>query len=105
MRTIDKYKIFYVNSNVSQVKSLISHNDYVNDIKPKMAEISRLESITPKSKSNERKISELKKYIKDNYGTEYFTDKSPLWNSQFNNGLMKLSKQQGDVHLVKLIKL
>lgn len=104
-KILSAYKIFYPEFNVSQVKNLISHNDYINDIKPKMTEIARLEAITPKTKSNERRIHELKTYIKSNFGSEYFTDDSPLWNSQFNNGKMILTPQQGGEITVELIKL
>lgn len=104
-KILSVYKIFYPEFNVSQVKNLISHNDYINDIKPKMAEIARLEAIAPKSKTNERKIAEFKKYIKDMFGSEYFTDNSPIWNSQFNNGKMILTPQQGGEIMVELIKL
>ena len=104
-KILNIYKIYYPEYNVSQVKNLISHNDYVNDIKPKLFEIARLEAITPKSKNNERKIYELKKYIKDMFGSEYFTDNSPLWNSQFNNEKMVLTPQQGNEIVVKLFKL
>lgn len=104
-KVLGVYKIFYPEYKVYQNKNLISHNDYINDIKPKMIEIARLEAVTPKTKSNERRIHELKTYIKSNFGSEYFTDDSPLWNSQFNGEKMILTPQQGKEVIVKLLKI
>lgn len=95
MKVIDVYKITYPYYGVSQHKNLISHDDYVNEIKPMLADIARLEGIIPRSKSNMNKVKELKSYIKKQYGDEYFTDNSPIWNSQLNNRIMTLPKSQG----------
>lgn len=86
MKIIGIYKISYPDMGVIQIKNLVSLNDYLNDIKVKEKEIIRLEGITPKSKTNERIINELKTYIKQEYGTEYFVENSPIWKSQFNDG-------------------
>lgn len=104
-KVISVYKIYYPDLNVYQIKNLISHDDYLNDIKIKQSEITRLESTIPKSKNISKKIKELKKEISDNYGSEYFTDNSPLWNSQFFNGIMNLPSHQGGKINVKLFKL
>lgn len=95
MKVVDVYKITYSDYGVSQHKNLISHDDYVNEVKPMLAEIARLEGILPRSKSNMKKVKELKSYIKEQYGDEYFTNNSPIWNSQFNNSICKLPKSQG----------
>lgn len=104
-KVLSVYKICYPDLNVTQTKNLISHEDYLNDIKTKQAEITRLEAITPKSKTISRKISDIKKELVDNYGAEYFTDNSPIWESQFNNGMMVLPHYQGGSINVKLLKI
>jgi hypothetical protein len=72
-------------SNIVQYKRLISHKDYLNDIKPKQIEVYELEiklsliSEKKKKKSQEAReyqdrISELKKYLNETYGESWFTD-------------------------------
>lgn len=107
-----KFKITYpdyANGNgMSQYKYLISHNDYIEDIKPKYNEIAILEAEqTNYGKKNEKyktigqKISEIKSYIKNRYGDEFFTDKSPLW-LRDGEGYMTLPSWQGGKHKVIL---
>lgn len=55
-----------------------------------------------KYKECDRKISELKSYIKKNYGDEFFTNKGLLYNSKNNNGIMVLPEWQGGEHRVIL---
>ena len=98
---LGKYKITYSNG-ISQFKNLISHIDYLQDIRVVEDNIYELEK---KNKFKETKESlELKRYLKDTYGEFWFTDESPLWSSRLN-GIMKLPKSQGENHYVKLIKL
>lgn len=91
-----KYRIEYLFNiddptrvNIIQYKNLISHENYLNDIKPKYQEIYDLEillsqmSEKKKKKSIEAKnysdkIKEIKGYIKETYGDFWFTDKSLL---------------------------
>lgn len=102
MKILAKYKITYPDyGDMKQVKNLISHEDYINDIKPKYKEIAILEvEQSNYSKKNEkyklidRKISEIKSYIKKKYGDEFFTDKSPIWSAK-ENGYMMLPLWQG----------
>lgn len=112
-KIIARYKITYPDyadgNGMSQYKNLIEYDDYIEDIKLKYNEIALLEAEQTKySKKNEkykecdRKISELKSYIKKNYGDEFFTNKGLLYNSKNNNGIMVLPEWQGGEHRVIL---
>ena len=50
-------------------------------------------------------IKQCKTKIKELFGDEFFTDKSPLWLSQKTGGCMFLSDWQGGVIEVKLEKI
>lgn len=104
MKILGVYKITYPEYNVIQYKNLILTEDYVNDIKPLQIEIAKMEAISPKSKF-EKKISELKKYLKQKYGSEWFTDTCPLWDSQFTNNIMELGPNQGGSCIAILKKI
>lgn len=100
-RILGTYKITYPKYKVTQFKDLISHDDYVNDIKVKEAEIAELEKNTPLSNTTKRKIKELKKYIIENYGDCWFTDGGLLYQSINNNGIMSMpSYQGGDIEVI-----
>lgn len=96
---IGTYKITYYSNNISQMKNLIKHEDYLNEIKPTYDKIHELEieisKLNKKKKGIEIKELEnqikcLKLQIKTNYGNEFFTTKSPLWLNHIN-GLLPLS--------------
>lgn len=103
-KIIGKYLIIYPEKGmVEQKKNLISHEDYLNIIKPSFSKIISLSSEQIKfGRKNKRfleienEISNIKKEIKDNFGEEYFTDNSPLFNSIKNNGIMELPEWQGE---------
>lgn len=106
MKIIACYKVTYPDyadgNGMSQFKNLISHKDFVSDIKPKYCEIALLEAEQTKYKKKndkykelDKKISEIKSYIKKTYGEEFFTDESPLYMSKCNNGIMLLPEWQG----------
>lgn len=98
---LGKYKITYANG-IFQFKNLISHNDYLNDIKVVEDKIYEIER---KNKFKENKeSSELKSYLKNTYGIHWFTDKSPLFYG-IKDGNVKLLPQQGGIHKVKFEKL
>lgn len=103
-RVIDIYKIEYPDYNVIQFKGLISHDDFINDIKPTYNRIADIEKQQPLSKTSKAKISELKRELKEKYGEHYMTDESPLWLSQFNDGIMDSLPWQGGKIKVKLTK-
>lgn len=109
MRVVRKYIIHYINNNVYQTKNLIKHEDYVEIIKPLYKEIISLESEQTKyGKKNknfieiENKIKNIKKYIKEEFGEEFFTDESPIYISSLNNGIMILPEWQGGKSKVEL---
>jgi len=83
-----KYKITYHNG-ISQVKNLISHDDFLNDIKPTYDLIYELEV--------EKKMKDVfyhKKRLTNTYGHEWFTDKSPLFFA-IQSGILELPSTQG----------
>ena len=108
------YRIIYPKYGVSQIKNLISHSDYENIYKrwsDRKQEL-ELEMSTLNKKKHADKIKELnseikgiKKKLNDLFGSEFFTDESPLWLSQKCGGNMFLSDYQGGVIEVKLEKL
>ena len=76
-RIIERYRITYEN-HTFQEKNLISHEDYLQIIKPKNDAIYNLE-ISNKKGINNSKIAKLKSELKDQFGSEWFTDQSPLY--------------------------
>ena len=78
-RIIEKYRITYGN-HIFQEKNLISHEDYLQIIKPKNNAIYNLE-ISNKKGINDKKIAELKSELKEQFGNEWFTDQSPLYDA------------------------
>lgn len=112
-KIIGTYIIIYPdNGCVSQKKNLIRHEDYVNVIKPLFAKILSLTSEQLKyGKKNkryseiEKEITEIKRNIKNDFGDEYFTDSSPLFQSIYNDGFMLLPKWQGGKIRVELKKI
>ena len=108
------YRITYPKYGVFQIKNLIAHSDYENIYKrwnDKKQEL-ELEVSTLNKKKHADKIKELnseikgiKKKLNDLFGSEFFTDESPLWLSQKCGGNMFLSDYQGGVIEIKLEKL
>lgn len=87
MNIIAKYKITYENG-FSQVKNLISHEDYVNIVMPKRLEAYQLEleiyslqKKDPEVQRKENRIRTLNKEVVSQFGEYFFTDKSPLFDA------------------------
>lgn len=99
MKILSVYQITYKNGFV-QRKNLISHQDYLNIIKPLNAIIGELEA----SKKTERESKVLKRVISDLFGSEWFTDNSPL-HEAIKTGILSLPPHQGGNHKCKLIKV
>lgn len=93
---IDRYKIQY--RGVTQYKNLISHELYLNDIKPNQAIAYEKELKLGKGNKETLKI---KNYLKEKYGSEWFTDKSPIFESE-NNGVLKLLLGNYECGITKL---
>ena len=113
-KVIGVYRIIYPKYGVSQVKNLISHEDYENIYKKWNERKQELETEISglNKKKHQDKIKELnseikgiKKKLNDLFGSEFFTNKSPLWLSQKCGGNMFLSNWQGGVIEVKLEKI
>lgn len=111
VQPIGKFKLTYANG-ISQVKLLITQEDYKSIVKPILDNIAELEAqrsgINKKSKRYKEiseKLRELKKPISE-LG-EFFTSTSPLglalWSSRFPN--LILPPQQGGGHFVRFKKL
>ena len=113
-KVLGTYRITYPSYGVSQVKNLISHTDYENIYKrwnEKKQEL-ELEISGLNKKKHSDKIKELNIEIKNIktkllnlFGSEFFTDESPIWLSQKCGGNMLLSPWQGGVIEVKLEQL
>lgn len=113
-KIIGVYRITYPKYNVVQVKNLIAHSDYENIYKEwnnKKQEL-ELEVATLNKKKYADKIKELnseiksiKKKLNDLFGSEFFTDESPIWLSQKYGGNMLLFPYQRDPIKVKLEKI
>lgn len=93
-KIIDIYEISYQNG-ITQRKNLISHDDYLEIIIPTNDVISELER---RNKFRETKESaQLKRDLKDMFGSEWFTDKSPLYKA-IQTGILSLPSAQGGEH-------
>ena len=93
------YQITYSNG-LNQLKILISHDDYMNVIRPLEIEIDFLKS-TIKKKSKDKKELEKKQELhmlklkrKSYFSGDYFTDKSPFYEA-IETGILNLPKAQG----------
>lgn len=100
------YKITYPKYGVTQVKNLISHVDYENIYKKwnERKQELELEISGLNKKKHADKIKELSEEVKNIkakllnfFGSEFFTDESPIWLSQKCGGNMLLSPWQGSV--------
>lgn len=95
-----KCKIIYPDYGIIQYKNLISHDIYLSIIKPTQVEINRLEILLPSKKNKDypKKSEEIKflENIIKKYG-EFFTDKSPIYKSKFNNNIMSLNGKMYEV--------
>lgn len=86
-RILGTYEITWGNGFVQQ-KNLIRHEDYLNVIAPKRAEAYRLEleiySLPKKSseiRAKENRVRQLRREISQDFGSQFFTDKSPLFDA------------------------
>lgn len=90
----DIYKITYPTVGVTQYKRVISHYNYLNDIKPSYDEIDALETAKKDKEENKKKASLIKKRLKATYSDSWFTDKSPYWDA-IKSGILVLPEHQG----------
>jgi len=97
-KILGTYQITYQRG-ITQIKNLISHDDYVNIIRTNKKRISELEDLLEKKNINKKEIREqiqqCNSSIKDVVGSgEWFTDGSPLYGA-FKTGILSLPKHQG----------
>jgi len=114
-KVLGVYRITYPSyNNTTQVKNLISHEDYSMSYKiwnEKKQELETELANLNKKKHVERavelknEIGAIKSKLHEMFGDEFFTDQSPLWLSQKASGNMFLSTWQGGVIEVKLEKI
>ena len=106
MKILGKYRITYPSYNTTQVKNLVSHDDY-KAVVSRQNELIRLIANYDK-KSDPAGLVALQKELDKvarQFGDEFFTDQSPLWLSQETDGVMHLPVWQGGGIEVKLEKL
>jgi len=96
MKIISTYKVTYQNG-MSQIKNLIEHEDFLNDIKPTDVQIDALES-----KKKFKETNYLKKQLKEKYGQFWFTNKSPMYYAIENNVLELYNGKSISVIMEKL---
>lgn len=93
------YQITYSNG-LNQLKSLISHDDYLNIIRPLEIEIDFLKSTIKKKSKDKNEVEKkqelyLLKLKRNSYFSgDYFTDKSPF-HEAIETGILSLPKAQG----------
>jgi len=113
MNILAIYRITYFDHNISQIKNLISYEEFINGYKPLKNEISEIESQLSElnKKSHKETISKLKKEksilekeLKEKYGNSIFVVNSPLYNA-IETGILELPKTQGGKHNIKIEKL
>lgn len=75
----DKFIVEYTNG-FTQIKTLIPHEEYLNNIKVSNNAISNLRV---KNRHKGILAKKLRKYLSDTYGDNWFTDKSPLYKAIF----------------------
>lgn len=104
-----KYRIQYLGTSITQIKTLISSKEYKCIIKPLQNckfDI-ELELANKKTRKNKERFEELTtelariKEILKPYNIEYFVEGSPLFHA-IRDGQLVLPKQQGGTHLVKI---
>lgn len=113
-KVLGVYRITYPGYGMSQVKNLISHEDYVNIYKTwterKQELEAELASVNKKKHPDQalelkKEIGAIKAKLSEMFGGEFFTDQSPIWLSNKTGSAMYLSEWQGGVIDVQLEKL
>lgn len=114
MKILGKYRITYPSYNTTQVKNLVSHDDYKAVVSRQNELIRLIANYDKKSdpaglvalqKELDKVAKEVKSELAREFGDEFFTDQSPLWLSQETDGVMYLPAWQGGGIEVKLEKL
>lgn len=95
-KIISQYKITYANGFI-QTKDLISQSDYDSVLVPLKNQIQELE----KNGKESVKSKELKNEIKEMFGSNFFTDDSPLYKA-IETGYIELPESQGGKQKCKL---
>lgn len=97
-KIIAKYKITYENG-VIQFYNLISHNDFINVIKPtkdKIYDLEKENKFKPTIESNK-----LKEYLINTFSSNFFTTESPLFKA-LETGILVLPIGEYKCKLEKL---
>jgi hypothetical protein len=90
-KILGKYQITYLDhNNITQIKYLISHIDFEDIVKPTQKEIHILLSTGKKSEANV-----LKNALNLMFSSEFFTDKSPIFEACNNGGYLTLLPYNG----------
>jgi hypothetical protein len=101
-RIIYTYNITYIDAGVVQLKNLIEHLDYITFIKPMTGII---ETIKGQNKNKHTKESlDIKSVLRNAFGENWFTNKSPLFDA-IQTAKLELLPQQGGTHNVFIKKI
>lgn len=109
---IATYKITYLDYNISQLRNLVLHEDFIKYYKPIKDKIYCLEEQLyglnkkkhkDKIISIETEIQFLKNKLKKEFG-DFFTTKSPLFES-IDSGILVLPECQGGQHRVEFKRI
>ena len=108
---MERYKITYLDINISQIKTFIDQSEY-EEVKIKKQEvISLLAEENKKPQKNKKLIEELEerydsvsKELSRKYG-QFFTNKSPLGLALLNNSNLTLPSNQGGSYRIKFQKI
>ena len=99
MKIIAIYKIEYTDRGITQYKNLISHKDYLNEIVPLLTEINNIDQTYKKRQADKLKYP-LKKRIEKEFGKQYFTDKSPLFDA-IATGILEINNKKFPVKITQ----
>lgn len=75
MSILGTYEITYASDGRTQIKNLVSHTHYENDIKPSLMKADEIKKKKPVE------AEAIKRRLKSTYGEYWFTDKSPIFDA------------------------
>lgn len=83
------YLIHYPTYGITQAKNLIAHADFLSIIKPTRARIDELKDSPERARLQSELVSQ--------FGQDWFTDQSPLFEA-ITTGMLELLPHQGGSH-------
>ena len=102
----EQFEIIYLDSNISQIKTLVNHSEYEQVQTKKVELTSSLTTENKKPQKNKKLIEEFEEQLESvgkelsrKYG-QFFTTKSPLGLALLNNSDLELPGNQGRFYKV-----